>query len=279
MSTSGALLDVKGLSVHFGGVVACDAIDLEVGRGQLVGLVGPNGAGKTTAVDAITGFAKTAGASVISLDGERIDRLPPHARFRRGLARTFQSVELFDDLTLFENVLVTAEPPRWSDALRDLFTRTGPDTEETAHEALALVGMSAKARLRPTELSTGERKLAAVARALAGRPKVLLLDEPAAGLDTTESHQLGRELLRILESGISILLIDHDMSLIFEICNPIYVLEFGKVIACGAPDDLRTDQRVVEAYLGQPDATDIIVTGAVVGGAHHDVDSTTGSVA
>ena len=141
---------------------------------------------------------------------------------------------------------------------RDLFTSTSDEVIRNAMSALELVGLAGKAEVTPGELSTGERKLAAVARSLASQPKALLLDEPAAGLDTTESQQLGRELERIRESGIAILLIDHDMSLIFAICNPIYVLEFGQIIVCGLPDDLRTNPRVVEAYLGQPDAADII---------------------
>jgi branched-chain amino acid transport system ATP-binding protein len=218
------------MSVRFGGVQALSQLDLEVGEGQLVGLIGPNGAGKTTFVDAVTGFVRYTGSA--ELDGRDLAGLPPHARARLGLSRTWQSTELFDDLSVRENVTV---------ASRDA---------GAAEEALALVELDWAAELMPSDLSQGQRKLVGVARAIAMRPRLLCMDEPAAGLDTSESAELGRRLRRLADGGTSMLMIDHDMGLVLSICDQIVVLEFGKLIAAGPPAEVRRNQRVVEAYLG-----------------------------
>jgi branched-chain amino acid transport system ATP-binding protein len=227
-----ARLEVRDLSVRFGGVRAVDGVDLDVGAGLLVGLIGPNGAGKTTLIDALTGFVPAKGQ--VRFDGRDLAGLAPHRRARAGLVRTWQSLELFDDLTVAENLSVATA-----------------DADAVAH-ALATVELDDVADRLPTELSQGQRKLVGVARALAARPSVLCLDEPAAGLDSEESLELGRRLRSIVDTGTSILLVDHDMGLVLGVSDDVYVLEFGQVIAQGPPAAIRADERVVAAYLGAP---------------------------
>jgi branched-chain amino acid transport system ATP-binding protein len=242
-----AVLSTAGLSVRFGGVRAVDAVDVVVEEGQLVGLIGPNGAGKTTFVDAVTGFVRYTGRA--ELDGRDLAGLPAHARARRGLARTWQSTELFDDLSVRENLMVAAERPSWLALAAELVGRPAGDAAATS-AALDLLGIGTLAEAMPSELTQGQRKLVGVARAIAMQPRLLCLDEPAAGLDTHESEELGRRLRQIANAGTATLLIDHDMGLVLTICDLIVVLEFGKVIAAGTPDEVRRDPLVVTAYLG-----------------------------
>jgi branched-chain amino acid transport system ATP-binding protein len=242
-----AVLATTGLSVRFGGVHAVEGVDLAVEEGQLVGLIGPNGAGKTTFIDAITGFVRYTGA--VELDGRDLAGLPPHARARRGLARTWQSTELFDDLTVRENLEVGAERPSLLALAAEVVGR-GIATGESPDEALQLLDLGGIADAMPADLTQAQRKLVGVARAIAMRPRLLCLDEPAAGLDTRESEDLGQRLRQIADAGTTTMLIDHDMGLVLNICDRIVVLEFGKVIAAGPPDEVRRDARVVKAYLG-----------------------------
>jgi branched-chain amino acid transport system permease protein len=233
----------EGLSVDFGGVHALRNVSLEVHEGELVGLIGPNGAGKTTFVDAVTGFVGCNGR--VLLDGADISSLPAHTRARRGLARTWQSGELFDDLLVEENLAVAQDrSPAWRVALR---TRTD---QRAIDETLALFDLAWAAKANPADLSQGHRKLVGVARALAARPRLLMLDEPAAGLDTHESETLGAHLRALADAGQSTLLIDHDMSLVLSICDRVIVLEFGELIAAGAPEAVQRDPSVIAAYLG-----------------------------
>ena len=242
-----AVLATTGLSVHFGGVRAVDDVELAVEEGQLVGLIGPNGAGKTTFVDAITGFVRYTGRA--ELDGRDLAGMPPHARARRGLARTWQSTELFDDLSVLENLTVAAERPSVLSLAAELVGRR-PRAAESPGRALELLDLGSIAGAMPAELTQGQRKLVGVARAIAMQPRLLCLDEPAAGLDTRESEDLGQRLRHIADAGTTTLLIDHDMGLVMKICDRIVVLEFGKVIAAGPPDEVRRDPQVVKAYLG-----------------------------
>jgi branched-chain amino acid transport system ATP-binding protein len=241
------VLKATGISVRFGGLHAVDEVDLEVGEGQLVGLIGPNGAGKTTFIDAISGFVRSEGT--VELDGADLTRLPPHARARRGLARTWQSIELFDDLSIGENLLVASHrPPTWKTVLETVSV-PGDASAEIA-PALRLLGLDEVVDRMPTELSQGQRKLAGIARALVAKPRVVCLDEPAAGLDTVESEELGARLRALADDGQAMLLVDHDMGLVLGICDEVVVLEFGHVIARGAPDVVRNDPQVIGAYLG-----------------------------
>jgi branched-chain amino acid transport system ATP-binding protein len=242
-----SVLSASGVSVSFGGVHAVVDVDIDVAPGELVGLIGPNGAGKTTFVDAITGFVPHRGRT--ALDGADITGLSPHERSRRGLARTWQAIELFDDLTVRENLTVAAHHPSLLTTLKDLFTNPLARSS-VVDEALAVFALEPFAEATPSELTQGQRKLVAVARALAARPKLLCLDEPAAGLDAHESIAFGKHLREIVDRGTPILLIDHDMGLVLGISDRVVVLEFGRVIAVGTPSDVRADAKVVAAYLG-----------------------------
>ena len=248
-----AVLSARAVSVSFGGVHALVDVDLEVAPGQLVGLIGPNGAGKTTFVDAISGFVRHRGT--VTLDGHEITDAAPHRRARLGLARTWQAIELFDDLTVRENLTVAAHHLPWATTALELFGRPFAHTG-AVDAALVELGLDHLADATPTELTQGQRKLVAVARALATRPKLLCLDEPAAGLDAAESSAFGGYLRRIVDGGTPVLLIDHDMGLVLSISDRVVVLEFGRVIASGTPAEVRTDPRVVAAYLGAA-ATDL----------------------
>jgi branched-chain amino acid transport system permease protein len=229
-----AVLQVRDLSVAFGGVHALSDVDLEVREGELVGLIGPNGAGKTTLIDAVTGFVGFSGR--VELDGRDAGRLAPHEIARLGCTRTWQGTDLFDDLEVQENLTAGT------------VARDGVHDE--AQATMALMGLQAVAEAMPTELSEGQRKLVGLARAVVARPRLLCLDEPAAGLDTRESQALGRRLRALADQGQSILLIDHDMGLVLGICDRVVVLEFGRVIAEGPPEAVRSDSAVIAAYLG-----------------------------
>ncbi|MCW2932689.1 MAG: putative transporter ATP-binding protein, partial [Actinomycetia bacterium] len=248
-----ALLRVNGLTVRYGGVVAVNDLSFTVPEGSITGLIGPNGAGKTTSMDAICGFADCQGT--VELSGRALHGLPPHRRAALGLGRTFQSAGLYEDLTVEENVVVGQQVAR----------DRGPGQVATI---LSVLGVAALRGKRVSDLSQGQRQLVAVARALAGQPRLLLLDEPAAGLDSAESAWLAERLRKVRDSGVTILLIDHDMSLVLGLCDEIHVLDFGALIASGAPGEIRGDQRVAAAYLGATHAANSHVKEAPVKEAH-----------
>jgi ABC-type branched-subunit amino acid transport system ATPase component len=229
-------LRVENLRVRYGGVVAVAGVSLRVERGRIVGLIGPNGAGKTSVIDAITGFAPATGS--VELGGRHIEGLAPHARVRAGLGRTFQQLELYDDLSVEENVSVAA------------FGGRQDNRRAAVARALSNVGISALADRPAGELSQGERQLVSIARACVAEPAALLLDEPAAGLDTKESAWLGERIRDLRSSGTAILLVDHDVALVLRVCDHVYVLDFGAVIAEGPPDTIRSNRAVADAYLG-----------------------------
>lgn len=229
------LLRVEHLGVRYGGVVAVHDVSLTVAEGQIVGLIGPNGAGKTTLMDALCGFVAYEGT--VRLADRALDDLAPHRRARLGLARTFQGLDLYEDLSVEENVVIG----------QHVALRGGQDHRETLLRVLGLTPLRERA---VRELSQGQRQLVSIARALAGRPRILLLDEPAAGLDTTESAWLAERLRDVRDSGVTILLVDHDMSLVLSLCDTIHVIDFGSLIASGPPGMIRSDATVAKAYLG-----------------------------
>jgi ABC-type branched-subunit amino acid transport system ATPase component/ABC-type branched-subunit amino acid transport system permease subunit len=229
-------LDVDGLTVRYGGVLAVSDVALRVDSGRVVGLIGPNGAGKTSVIDAVTGFAPATGA--IHLGRRSLGGLRPHARVRTGLGRTFQSLELYDDLSVEENVSVAA------------FGRRHADRGSAVERALRQAGILGLRERPAGALSQGERQLVSIARACVADPDVLLLDEPAAGLDTSESAWLGERIRSIATAGTGVLLVDHDVALVLDVCDHVYVLDFGVVIAEGTPDEIRADRTVADAYLG-----------------------------
>ncbi|GAA3076967.1 ABC transporter ATP-binding protein [Streptosporangium carneum] len=244
---AGPLLRAEALCLHYGGVRALNEVDVEITPTELVGVIGPNGAGKSTLLDAITGFA-TPTSGALTFDGQDVLRRRPSERARMGIARTWQTLQLFEDLTVSENVRMAV--PRRPKAVGVLPRRGG---ERAEHDALARLGIGGLADRMPGELSHGQRVLVGIARALAGDPKLLLMDEPAAGLDGSERDLLGEILRDVVASGTSVVLVDHDMPLVLGICDRLYVLDFGAVIASGAPRQVRNDPAVVAAYLGADD--------------------------
>jgi branched-chain amino acid transport system ATP-binding protein len=261
-----ALLETSGLSVTYGAMRANDSIDLKVDEGALVGLIGPNGAGKTTFIDAITGFTP-ASSGVISFDGKQINDYAPVERTRAGLTRTFQSLELFEDLTVADNLMAAAEQPKWWSVFADMVSprRKSAQTEQVEW-AMNILDIGELRNSLPSDLSHGQRKLVSVARALAAKPKLVLLDEPAAGLDTAESQVLGGRLREFLGNGMSVFLIDHDMGLVLNVCDYIYVLDFGRIIAHGTPAEVRANPAVISAYLGESAGEMQAESGAAVAG-------------
>jgi len=244
------LLEVHELTVRHGGLLALDQVSLTVHTGQIAGLIGPNGAGKTTCIDALTGFTRPASGRVI-LAGRSLDGVAPHDRARTGFARTFQSLELFDDLTVAENLLVSAGTPTLVSTLTDVLRPKRHD-RDAVDEVLDLVGLRGRGDDLPTALSNSERHLVALGRALAPRPSLVLLDEPTAGLDPAETATLAAVLRRLPERGTTVVLVDHDMALVLGVCDIVHVLDQGRLIASGPPAEVAADPAVIAAYLGQP---------------------------
>jgi branched-chain amino acid transport system ATP-binding protein len=242
-TTDVPLLDVSGVTVRFGGHVALDAVQLHAHAGRVTGLIGPNGAGKTTLFNAITGLLTPSAGRIVLADRD-LGRLQPYKRARLGLARTFQRLELFTLLSVRENVLVAAD-------LRARYGRDGDDPRRDVDAIIERVGLGGLADERVDSLPTGQARLVEIARALATRPRVLLLDEPASGLDDPETDQLSRLLRDLAAEGIAVLLVEHDVPLVMEVCDTIYVLDFGSIIAEGDPETTRTNPKVLAAYLGE----------------------------
>ena len=234
------MLQVEDISVNFGGLQALQDVTLTASDAQITGLIGPNGAGKTTLFNVITGMQRPGGGT-ISLDGTEITGLSPQRRALR-IGRTFQRLELFGSLTVQENVLVALE------AQRGRCSRG--DSSKAVSDLLALVGADADEESPSDILPTGKARLVELARALACRPRLLLLDEISSGLDIHESQRLGQLLRGLASDGMAILLVEHDMDLVMSICEKIYVLDFGRVISAGTPEEVTADDRVRTAYLG-----------------------------
>jgi ABC-type branched-subunit amino acid transport system ATPase component/branched-subunit amino acid ABC-type transport system permease component len=247
----GRRLKVEDLVVRFGGVTALDGVHLEVQPGQVVGLIGPNGAGKTTLVDVVTGYVKPAEGSV-DLDETRVSDYRASKVAQQGIARSFQSVEVFDDMTVLDNIRVASENHSTWRYVTDLFWPAVPRLAAPAAAAIREFGLEPDLGRVSAELPYGRRRLVGIARAVATEASVLLLDEPAAGLDDHEKDELGILIRRLADEwGMGILLIEHDVEMAMRLCERIYVLNFGKVIAVGPPAEIRNDPEVVTAYLGK----------------------------
>jgi branched-chain amino acid transport system ATP-binding protein len=234
------ILETREVTVRFGGHLAVNDVNLTVDEGQITGLIGPNGAGKTTTFNVITGLQPPSRGHVL-LDGKDITSVSAHQRARGGIARTFQRLELFGSLSVWDNVLTAAE----------LRQRGGTDPRQVTEQLLARVGLTDVADQRADSLSTGSARLVELARALACDPKVLLLDEPASGLDEQETDRFAEILVDLTGDGIGILIVEHDVPLVMRLCSQITVLNFGEVLATGSPIEIQKNPDVIDAYLGQ----------------------------
>lgn len=251
-----AMLEVKNLGITFGGLTALENVRFSIDPGEIMGLIGPNGAGKTTVFNLLTNvYLPTTGT--IEMEGRSIVGMPTHTITQVGIARTFQNIRLFQNLTVLENVKIAEHHRMHYGALEGIFRlprywREEKKADSRARELLGVFGMEALGDARAASLPYGQQRKLEIARALASRPKVLLLDEPAAGMNPTETGELMATIRLIRDRfGVAVLLIEHDMQLVMGICERLVVLDYGQIIATGTPGEIREDPKVIGAYLGQ----------------------------
>ena len=252
------LFEAKGITKRFGGFVALDSVSLQIREGDIHAIIGPNGAGKTTFFNLITGILSP-DEGQMRLGGEQLTERRPSRRTARGIARTFQNIRLFKDMTVLENILVAQHGAHFASlwqASRSVFVggrAHDRSMRATARELLEFVGLGDKPDRMSSDLPYGQLRLLEIARALATNPRLLLLDEPAAGMNPAETQRLDEIICRIRDRGITPLLVEHDMQLVMDISDRVTVFNFGKLIAEGAPDEIQDHSEVVTAYLGTDD--------------------------
>ena len=249
------ILEVKELRKEFGGLVAVDDVTFQIQKGQIRAIIGPNGAGKTTTFNLISGFYDPTSGEIIYKQ-ERIDKLPTHRMAGLGIGRTFQSIQIMDNMTVIENVMVGCHSHARHGIIDSAFRSPRFKTEEKvifqkSMEKLTFVGLEAKAQRLASSLPFGEQRMLEFARALACEPDLLMLDEPASGLNIPEMEKMGELIHRIKDQGVTVMLIEHDMGLVMNISDMITVLNYGKKIAEGTPSEVQNNQDVIAAYLGE----------------------------